>query len=152
HRFHGFSRLQGRLANLSPFLTPASVAAASPQALFFSNSLTSNDIHFPMVATLSAYQDVNERLALLGSVVYTGWKSLRILELKRVAAYAPGLGQLLINSPSTLDYRNVWRYSLGANYYLCETWMLRLGGGYDQTPTRNRFRDIRIPDTSRWAA
>jgi long-chain fatty acid transport protein len=29
--------------------------------------------------------------------------------------------------------------------------MLRVGGGYDQTPTRNQFRDIRIPDGDRWA-
>lgn len=152
HRFNGYSRLQGRLAALPPVATPASILRANPDALFWSYDLASNNVNLPEIATLSAYRDLNNRLALLGSVVYTGWKSLRTIELDRVAAYAPNLGQVVVNSVSTQDYRNTWRFALGANYHVNEKLMMRIGGGYDETPTRNKYRDIRVPDSDRWAA
>lgn len=152
HRFNGYSRLQGRLAGVGPVLSPAAIFSTNTDALFWSNDLASNTIIFPEIVTLSAYQDINERLALLGSVVYTGWKSLRTLELDRAAAYSPGLGQVVVNTVLTEDYRNTWRFAVGANYRVKPNFMLRVGTGYDQTPTRNQFRDVRIPDSNRWAA
>lgn len=151
HRFNGWSRLHGRLASLSPILSPVAVLRANSDAVFWSNSLASNTIIFPDVTTLSAYQDITDRLALLGSVVYTGWNSFKTLELDRVAAYAPGLGQVPVTAVTTENYRNTWRYALGANYNITEALMLRVGGGYDQTPTNSTFRDIRVPDANRWA-
>ncbi|MBA2650817.1 MAG: outer membrane protein transport protein, partial [Tatlockia sp.] len=152
HRFNGYSILTGRLANLSPIVTPASLLAASPTASFRSNDLASNNVNLPDVTTLSAYQDITNRFALLGSVVYTGWNSLQKLELKRVAAFAPRVGQVVLNSESIQNYHNTWRAALGANFRVNEKIMLRVGGGYDQTPTNDEFRDIRVPDSNRWAA
>ncbi len=152
HHFNGYSLLQGRLANLSPVVNSRTILAASPAAEFRSDDLESNTIKLPDVTTLSAYQDLTEKFALLGSVVYTGWNSLKILELNRVAAFAPMAGQVFVNSKSPQFYRNAWRFALGANYHVNPKWMLRVGGGYDQTPTRDEFRDIRVPDSNRWAA
>jgi len=152
HRFNGYSRLQGRLAALPPVATPASILQANYNAIFWSNDLASNNINLPEIATLSGYRDLNDRLALLGSVVYTGWKSLQSIELDRVAAYAANVGQVVVNSATIQDYRNTWRFALGANYDVNEKLMMRVGGGYDQTPTRNRYRDVRLPDANRWAA
>jgi long-chain fatty acid transport protein len=154
HRFNGLSRLQGGLASLSPIISPMAIEEADLHAKFFSKNLSSNIIALPEVATLSVYQDVNERLALLGSVVYTWWNSLKTIELDRVAAYAPfpAAGQVFINSVSLENYRNVWRFAVGANYCINPCLMLRVGGGYDQTPTRVPYRDIRVPDRDRWAA
>ncbi len=152
HHFHGYSLLQGRLANLSPLVSPRTVLASSPAAEFRSDDLESNTIRLPDITTLSAYQDVSPKLALLGSVVYTGWHSLKIIELDRVAAFAPLVGQVLVNSVSPQYYRDTWRFALGTNYHVNEKFMLRVGGGYDQTPTRDKFRDVRVPDSNRWAA
>lgn len=150
HKFNGYSRLTGRLAVLSG--SGANILSASPNAVSWNNSLSSNNINLPEIATLSAYHDVNEKLALLGSVVYTGWSSLKTIELDGVRAYAPTLGQVVVNSISNLNYRNTWRFDLGANYHVNEKLMLRAGGGYDQTPTVGGSRDVRIPDANRWAA
>ncbi len=151
HRFHGYSRLQGRLASLSPAATSSAILAADPESTFWSFNLSSNGVILPNITTLSVYQDINESLALLGSVVYTGWSSLKTLELRQVAAFVPTLGQVFVNSSTPEHYRDVWRFAVGANYHVNERWMLRVGGGYDQTPTRNAFRDIRVPDGNRWA-
>lgn len=154
HTFNGYSRLTGRFA--SPGLTTLSQANAaavlgSVSGSTWSNNLFSNNIEFPEVTTLSGYQDVNENLAVLGSVVYTGWHTLRTIQLNNVMAFVNGLGARKVNNISTQNYDNAWRFALGANYKFNDQWMLRVGGGYDQTPTNDIDRDVRLPDSDRWA-
>jgi long-chain fatty acid transport protein len=143
HRFLGNSTLTGRLAD--PMLT-------NPNATFRSDVLMSNNVQLPDIVTLSGYQDLTEKLALLGSVVYSAWSTFEAIELKNIAAFSVETGtQALVNSTSIEDYRNAWRFALGANYHVNDQWMLRAGGGYDQTPTVNAQRDVRLPDSDRWA-
>lgn len=142
HRFTGTSTLTGRLADPTlSFLEPA---------VFSTDLLISNAINLPDVLTLSAYQDVNSKLALLGSVVRTGWSSFNAIQLNNVAAFTAA-GQTLVSTTAIEDYQDVWRVAVGANYHMNDKWMMRLGGGYDQTPTIESARDIRLPDASRWA-
>lgn len=147
HKFYGYSELTGPLANNEIFpLTPS---------VFRSDNLYSSPIDLPAVVTLSGYQDVNEKLALLGSVVFTGWSSFQTIQLNNVAA--PGITptldilHVLLNSSSAQNYRDTWRASVGANYHVNDQFMLRAGGGYDQTPTNDVDRDMRLPDANRWA-
>lgn len=157
HAFHGQSRLVGPLATPGlGFGDPALIAMANPNALFKTNSLFGNPIEFPDILTLSAYHDLNETIALLGSVVYTGWSSFNTVQLNNVAApvidpLTATVGQGLVNSATQENYSDVWRASIGANYHVNDQWMLRVGGGYDATPTNDAFRDVRVPDVSRWA-
>jgi len=143
HKFHGYSQLSGRLAD--PDLMD--------MATVRSNSLSSNNIKLPKIVTLSGYQDINNKLALLGSVVYSGWNSFKTIQLNNVAAFSASTPspQILVNSTSAQNFRNAWRVALGANYHVNEQWMMRVGGGYDQTPTVNAERDVRLPDANRWA-
>ncbi len=153
HKFNGYSRLTGPLANVGLDITdPDALFALNPSASARVNNLSSNDIDLPSIATLSAYQDVNERFALLGSIVYTGWHSLNAIALNNVLAFSPTTGsQVTVNSVSSENYNNAWRFALGANYHVNEQWMLRVGGGYDETPTNNHDRSVRVPDADRWA-
>lgn len=140
--FNGSSQLTGRLAD--PIFR-------NPNAVFLSNHLSSNPIELPSVTTLSGYHDINQQWALLGSVVYTGWRSLKNIQLNQVAAFSPEIEQVLVNANSTQNYHNSWRFAVGANYHVNDKWLMRVGGGYDQTPTSNAFRDVRLPDPNRWA-
>jgi long-chain fatty acid transport protein len=150
HTFHGSSRLTGVLANTFNLFGPLPAPGS-----YYSNNLVSNEITLPDVVTLSGYHDLNEAWALLGSIVYTGWNSFHSIQLNNVAAPAINdFGEVTlakVNSASLQEYKNVWRVSLGANYIVNEQLMLRAGGGYDQTPTNDLYRDIRLPDASRWA-
>lgn len=143
HSFDGYSELRGRLAD--DVLT-------DPTATFRSDNLLSNDIDLPDVLTVSVYQDVNQKLALLGSVVYTGWGVFKETQLKNVAAFSlEAGGRTLLNVTNPQDYRNSWRFAVGANYHVNDQWMMRVGGGYDETPTSDAERDVRLPDADRWA-
>lgn len=143
HQFEGHSILKGRLA--SPSLT-------NPFEEYKLDGLYSNYVALPDVVTLSAYQDITEKFALLGSVLYTGWSSFETIELYNVAGFSVDSGeQAPINLVTPQHYRDTWRAALGGNYHVNDRLMLRLGGGYDQTPTVNAERDIRLPDVDRWA-
>lgn len=143
HQFQGHSTLKGRLA--SPTLT-------NPYEEYKLDGLYSNYVALPDVVTLSAYQDVTEKFALLGSVLYTGWSSFKTIELYNVAGFSVQTSeQAPINLITPQDYRDTWRVALGANYHVNERLMVRIGGGYDQTPTVNAERDIRLPDVDRGA-
>lgn len=140
HQFNGRSTLSGPLSSET---FPEFVTGES----FGSNRLYSNDINLPDVLTLSAYQDINNQLALLGSVIYTGWSSFKTIELHNVVT-----GFETYNDISTPEnYRDAWRAAVGLNYKIKDKWMMRVGGGYDQTPTVNSARDVRLPDANRWA-
>lgn len=152
HRFHGKSELHGLLA--SPglnILLPGSILAANPNATYTLNSLSSETIELPDIVTLSGYHDVNDRFAVLGSVIYTGWNSFKAIQLNNVAAYVFPVGQTPVNSSSEQNYRNTWRISAGANYKVNPKWMMRVGAGFDQTPTNDTDRDVRIADSNRVA-
>lgn len=151
HKFHGYSRLTGLLANptLDP-MDPESILISNPAA-FKSNQLTSNFIEFPDLVTLSVYQDVTDRTALMASAVYTNWDVFKTIELDNVAAYVSGIGQSLVNSSSLQNYQNTWRFALGANYKANPNWLIRAGIGYDETPTVYPYRSVRLPDQDRVA-
>lgn len=149
HTFNGYSKLMGNLA------TNDSLAPFTPPGVFRTDDLSSNPIELPDVVTLSAYHDLNEQFALLGSVVYTGWSVFKTIQLNNVAAPSiasnAGVTQVIVNSASPQNYRDTWRAALGANYRVNQQWLLRVGGGFDQTPTNNVDRDVRLPDADRWA-
>lgn len=154
HVFYGHSRLSGILANNDfELVFPVLPASASRT----NNDLFSDPQEFPDVVTLSAYQDINEKLALLGSVVYTGWHVVKNITLNNVAV--PNIGtpplftvtQANITSNVPQNYHDAWRVALGANYHVNQKLMLRVGGGYDQTPTNDTDRNMRLPDVDRWA-
>jgi len=143
HRYEGYSSLNGRLADPT---------FENPDAVFSNRILESNPITLPDIWTLSLYQAVNEKIALLGSLVYTGWHSFQETSLYHVAAYsAEEQKPMMMDTTSLQNYRNTWRFALGANYVISSSWILRCGGGYDQTPTVDAERDSRLPDGNRSA-
>ncbi|MDI1352481.1 MAG: outer membrane protein transport protein [bacterium] len=155
HTFNGYSQLSGPLANGGSIADPALAFSVRRN-----NNLSSNPIELPDVLTLSAYHDLNETFALLGSVVYTGWSSFKTIQLNNVAApfiipapsaNAGNINPVSVNSLSAQNYKDTWRASIGANYHLNDMWMLRAGGGYDQSPLNDTYRDVRLPDANRWA-
>ncbi len=143
HRFDGKSTLSGRLAD--PNLM-------DPTAVYTSDTLSSNDTRLPSITTLSAYQDITDHWVVLGSLVYTGWSVFKKTQLDNVAGFnIDESTQGLVTIVTDQNYRNAWRFALGALYDVNEHWTLRIGGGYDQTPTVDAERDVRLPDMDRWA-
>jgi long-chain fatty acid transport protein len=154
HHVRGTSKLIGPAANLA-----TTVAFGTPSAIV---SRTANaHITLPAYTTLSAFNQLNSKWSIMGTAIYTQWSVFKTLALYQLAAINvipvpvfPGVAPVPTTSASvtlTENYRNAWNFSLGTEYAATDKMILRGGVGYDQSPLKNNLRDVRIPDSSRYA-
>jgi long-chain fatty acid transport protein len=60
-------------------------------------------------------------------------------------------GVVLSTTPE--NFRDTYRFSVGANYRYSDNWIFRGGLAYDQSPVRDAERTPRLPDNDRtWIA
>jgi long-chain fatty acid transport protein len=118
---------------------PAALATQVP------DGAVTADARFPATASLSLFHRMNPQWDLLADVSWTGWSSLKTLNIVRTN------GALLSTLP--LEWKDTWRASLGANYHYDRDWTFRVGVSYDQSPVPDAERSPRVPDSDRtWVA
>lgn len=98
--------------------------------------------------SLALSQKVGSRLELLADATWTGWSSVNALEPVVTTTGARA------TAPLRYNFRNTWRYGLGAKYQWNDTLNLRAGIAYDQTPVpEDAYRTMTVPDADRtWLA
>ena len=107
------------------------------------NTTTANtSIDFPATSMLSVNKKLNAKWELLSTLSYTQWSSIDDLFLDNTSA---GTKSITVAQ----YYKNTWSLALGANYRRNDRWTLKMGAGVDQTPTKDGYRDIRMPDADR---
>ena len=93
---------------------------------------------------LSGYQRLNDRWELLGDISWTGWSSIPSLTVKNAAP---------INSETELNlkFKDSWRIAVGAQYQVNESWKLKGGVAWDQSPVqKTSHRPASLPDNDRY--
>ncbi|HEX7953666.1 MAG TPA: outer membrane protein transport protein [Burkholderiales bacterium] len=101
------------------------------------------DITLPDSFSLSLAQKLNDQWEFLADVTFTGWS-----EINRVNIVNSTNGTL--RDSLSLDFKDSWRYSVGANYKLNDGWILKGGLAYDQSPVKGAdSRSVRLPDNDR---
>ncbi len=101
------------------------------------------DITMPEVINIALSQQITSKLTGLATAQWTRWD-----RMQAITVYNSSNGTLLQNN--TLDWKNSWMFSLGADYQLTDQWVLKSGVAMDQTPTQDLYRDARIPDSNRY--
>jgi long-chain fatty acid transport protein len=105
----------------------------------------SAEINLPDVAAVAVAHEVTPRLTVLGHVAWFGWDRFDELRIK----FANGNPDAV--TPE--NYEDSWSVALGVEYALSDTWQLRSGFQFDETPTVTGSRDTRVPDENRyWVA
>jgi long-chain fatty acid transport protein len=133
------------LPTLPPTLAPAVQNLANAVNAQLANGGITADIELPDIANLSFFSRLNDRWDIMGDVQYTRWSTIKDLTIVRTT------GTLLQSTP--LNFDDVWRFSVGANYRYDDKWMFRTGIAYDETPVNQADRIVRLPDESRfWLA
>ena len=110
------------------------------------------DLKVPDMASFSVLHTLNPQWELMGDITWTGWDSLQQLVVIRTTTSAGGAAG---STFSTLQFqwKDTWRYSIGANYRVNDRFKLRFGLAYDETPTKDATRTPRLPDQDRkWVA
>lgn len=146
HHATGYSTFTGSLASAS---------GDDPNGQFYSNNAKAN-VTMPASTTLSIYHDMNNRWALMGTVIYTQWNSFKNLNLQNVVDSTlnsddSGLVPKILDVNIPQNFHNTWRASVGTNYKIDSQWLVRAGAGFDQTPTNSTDRNLRLPDGNRYA-
>jgi len=100
----------------------------------------------PDSAALSVFHRLNERWDILADVTWTGWSDFYELRIYNG-------GNVTVVPPTLHNWRDTWRYSVGANYRHNDRLMLRGGLAFDQRAASDAYRTARIPDEDRtWLA
>lgn len=126
-------RLDGRI-NVS------GLSGLVPTAPNFSTGGTA-DLDLPDLATFGIAHQLTPDLRLMGQATWFGWNNF-----KDITAFSDAGTQL---SSVKQDYQPTWAFALGAEYDINETWTVRGGYQFDQTPTTDEFRTSRTPDGDR---
>ena len=139
HHFHGHSYFEG----------PIATGVGFPNGLV--SPRTTASVTLPAYSDLSAYVKAMPDLALMGTVGYTQWNSVKQLQINGAAGLSSPLGapSTNITVTSTTHYKNSSFGAVGAEYDWINGILLRTGVAYDQSPIQNRYRDVRLPDASR---
>lgn len=132
HEFKGSSSLAGPLATNN---------YQSSDLLF------SDPISMPAQVTFSSNNIINDKLTVSSTVSYTFWSVFQNITLHNVV----GLGGIPFDVVVSENFRDTWRIAGGLKYKYSDKLGLRMGLGYDQTPTNNTDRSLRLPDTDRIA-
>ena len=98
-------------------------------------------LDMPETAEFSVWQRLSDETAIHVSAMWIGWSSLKEI--------APKLNDGTPFPKDPLKWKDTWRYSAGLTHDLRQDWILRAGVAYDETPTSDKHRTYRIPDTDR---
>jgi len=134
------SNLKGKARQ---FIQPGGVVPAPSNAFLYNAGSTANAaVRTPAVLTLSAARDIGD-WTVKASAQVNFWNTFGQLSINLPGAYAT-------NSNIQTHWKDVVMGALGADYRINKQFTARAGFAYDPTPTRNDFRDPRIPDADRY--
>ena len=123
------------------FRVPEDAAPLTADGALFRNTNADAPLPMPASVSLSADQGISPGLALLADVTWTGWSALRRITIDFGNPSQPRIVE-------AFDWRDVWRWSLGARYRANARWTLRAGAAYEQTPVPASTREPRVPEAN----
>lgn len=114
---------------------------SDPNIAFLDGPVTA-DVTMPDSASLSLFHKLSPKWDLLADVSWTGWSDFDALRIEGT-----------VNKTTPENWKDAFRYSLGATWHASDKLSWRAGVAYDETPVSDRYRTPRIPDGSRtWVA
>lgn len=108
------------------------------------NGDASGTLNLPDIATLGVSYKVDDQLTVMGGVEWFGWNNTDVAVIEN---------NVTVDLPVSFLYENTLNVSLGGEYEYNDTWTLRAGYQYDETPTTLEARSPLNPDGNRhWFA
>jgi long-chain fatty acid transport protein len=134
----GSSRLGAQYRSAIKFQIAGDATFSSPALP--STAITS-DVELPAIVNLSYFRALNSRWDIMADAQWTGWSSIESLTFVR------SNGSVLQSTPE--NFKDAWKYAVGANYHHDANWMFRGGLAYDKSPVQAAFLTPRLPDADR---
>lgn len=100
-------------------------------------------IKVPQGVMASVYSQVDDRLALLGSVGWQQWSKFGQVQIGIDNAYNP------VSISKNLEFKDTWHVSAGLQYRLSDPWLVNAGIGYDSAFQSGNVSPM-LPVNSAW--
>lgn len=117
-------------------------AALQGQGLFQNGNVTA-DVTTPESVSLGLYHELTDEWAVMGEGQFTRWSQFKDLTLKFDNPSQP-------SNTTEHDWKDTWFFAAGATWRPDETWTLRGGAAFDQSPIPDKTRTPRIPTDDRY--
>jgi len=92
----------------------------------------------PQQVLLSGYHEINDRVAIMGNLVWQNWSQFGKPEISVEATD-------INDETADLNYDDTWGLALGAQYAFAEGWLWSVGGGFDSSPLSKSQRSPNLP-------
>ncbi|MFZ5522888.1 MAG: OmpP1/FadL family transporter [Pseudomonadota bacterium] len=136
------SKVSHELSGDANYTNVPSALAASPSV---SNTQVKLNITMPETLSLSAASQVGEKWLVMGDISKTNWSQLQELRVR----FANGAA----DNVTPENWKDTYRFSIGATYQYNEVWKSRIGFAFDKSPVSDQYRTPRVPDNDRtWLA
>ena len=99
------------------------------------------DIKMPDTFSIALNHRLDSKWTLLADATRTGWSKIKELRIVTSNGQPPDV------TPE--NFRNTWRVGVGAVHRYDDTWSIKMGLAYDQTPVNDTDRTARLPDNNR---
>lgn len=126
-------------------LNPA-LAGNAALAARFADRNASARLRLPATLSAGVAWDVTPDVTILGEFQWQNWSRFRET---RVTFATPAGAIALPDAVTVNNYRDTAFVSAGVEWRVNEIWSVRAGLGWDQSPTRDGFRSVRLPDGNR---
>jgi len=138
------SSLQHHLDGPLKFTLDSAGIAATIRSLtgLFTDSKQSTPVTTPDMITSGARVEISDRWTALAELDWTDWSRVREIRVRAIDSVQP-------DEVTTLNWKNAFFASLGAEFRVSSPWTLRAGVGFDQTPVTDLNREPRFPDGDR---
>ncbi len=104
-------------------------------------------LNMPAWLTAGFYQDITENWSIMATYNYTLWNTTKSLAIDGITLAQEGNGSIVEPITLQMNFNNSSEVSLGTQYKFNTHWTGRFGIGYDQTPTQNIDRELRLPSS-----
>lgn len=99
------------------------------------------DLDLPDLATFGIAHDITPQTRIMGQATWFGWNNFEEIQPVRDSGTAV--------AAITQNYQTTWAFAIGAEHDLNDSWTIRAGYQFDETPTTDEFRTSRTPDGDR---
>lgn len=113
------------------------------QATQFTNTTRVNyTVSLPDRINAGITYDFTSYFSGMAEVGWTHWSKLNTITFVYNSSAVAGL--------KSFQYKNTWRASVGADLKVAKNLTLKVGGAYDQSPTKNAYRNAMLPDSDQY--
>tara|TARA_E500000318_G_scaffold14742_1_gene14252 strand:- start:287 stop:1603 length:1317 start_codon:yes stop_codon:yes gene_type:complete len=123
---------------------------AAAEALQYVDQSASAEVITPESITFGVAQEIGSKWTVMADAQWTNWNSIDTLTFNFGGDINSNAGLNATSSSEDYKWGSAWFASLGTRYQYDENWSFTGGFAFDETPVKDEYRNVRLPDSNRY--